>query len=159
VACTVQPWPREQPDPGEVVVYDTEEQRVVLDVVPIPGGRDNAQICEWRDGILIGRMDVNQYEPEGPWAAHFYRVDIASGAVSIGPTLDEELIGTLLPLPDGRIGFTRDNIVVALNPTDWSMEEVGALPGAPRDWMMLGDDLIVACDTRVYRIRDFLVNQ
>ena len=156
VAAVVVPWPPEQTDPAGVVVYDTRERRVILDVVPIPGGRDTGQICEWHDGILIGRMDVNEYEPQGPWETRFYQVDIASGTTSAGPQLKEKHHGILLRLPDGRVGSTRDNVIVAVDPTDWQMEDVGALPSAPRDWMMLGRDLVFACDTRVCRIREFL---
>jgi hypothetical protein len=66
-----------------------------------------------------------------------------------------------LRLSDGRLLSLHQGDFVVVNPEDWTWKRLGRLQGREpgqeppqvRDWLVLGEDLYLACDMQLARVR------
>ena len=142
-----------------VVTYDTQTQ-AVIGRVPIGQGTNsalgvNGVVCEWKPGFVIVRTRTSKGTRYGLLDVRAQKLTFA---LDMPATCHRR---RLLVLPDGRILATHQGAIILINPGDWSWKAVGRLRSLvegqsldPRDWMVVGNDLYMLCDTQLGRIRD-----
>ena len=136
-----------------LVTFDTKTQSVIGRQSIGQGRAPQGVVCESSPGRVVVRVRT----PEG---AKFGVLDVAEQGIEFKLTVPGFPRGKLLNLPGGRIATCQSGALV-IDPTDWSWQVVGVLrplaegePLVPRDWVLLGGDLYVYCDTQLGRIRD-----
>ena len=139
-----------------VVTFDTKTQSVIGRQRIGEGQAPQGMLCESSPGRVVVRVRV----PEG---ARFGLLDVVAQELDLKLTVPGFPRGKLLRLPDGRIASCQSGAIVIIDPTDWSWEAVGVLRPltegkalVPRDWVLLGSDLCLYCDTQLGRIRDIV---
>jgi len=142
-----------------VVTYDTKTKTVVgrlpIGVNPKSSDGVHGKVCEWKPGMVV----VQATDAQG---ARYGLLDVRTQKLEFKLNLPAAYYRSkIIRLPDGRIAATHQNAVIFINPADWSWKAVGRLrplvkgrPLEPRDWMVVGDDLYMYCDTQLARIRN-----
>jgi len=165
VVVVTRPWPRPQKDDPHayVLTYDAVKRKVVGRLRPIEGNVEPGVIVEWRPAKIVGR--IVQWPPdekEHKWAPEkavtsFYLMDVEKQTVERTVTVARSAGHNtrMIRLPNGKLACLFYDVVVLVDPADWSFEVIGKLDVVPRDWIMLGDDLYLILDTQLACIRDF----
>lgn len=137
-----------------VVTFDTKTRRVIGRLPMGEGSTAGGVVCEWEPGQVIYCVTSAR---DGKYGV----LDVTRQTIDLRLHIPGLPKGKLLRLPDGRIGSIQSGAIILIDPSDWTWEAVGMLRPitdgralAPRDWVVLGDDLYLYCDTQLGRIRN-----
>jgi len=145
-----------RPDSAKLFVWDTAEQQLVRDFVPIPGASKAGPLVEVAPGRLLGTTE----DPHTEGGGLLYGVDVRTGDVLFTKELPDTLRfawihGTTqwdyCRGPDGNVYTYLGNVLIRIQPDDARVEVLGRL-GRPGRMCFLGSDLYLAGDQPVRRL-------
>jgi hypothetical protein len=144
--------PDYEPTGGKIVVYSTDEQKIVNEFVPFPddvpqGNRRGSAglIIEAAPGIILG-FTTFQSKPV------MYACDLQSGKMVHKIELPAAARGDLKRGPDGMIHTFLDETLVRINPKTYAI--VPMCKVAPGRMVFVGADLYLSGQSELRRIRD-----
>jgi hypothetical protein len=146
-----------RPSSARLFVWDTQEQRIVRELVPVPQAAKAGPVVEVAPGRLLGTTEDPMVETGGL----LYGVDIDTGEVLFTKKLPHSLRfawghGTTQwdfgRGPDGRVYTYLGNVLVRIEPDDAEVQVLGRLK-RPGRFCFLGTDLYLAGDQSVRRLR------
>jgi len=129
---------------GQLIVYDTREQRIVRQFSPTP--RSSAgRIAEVRPGVVLGITRNPALQ-----TSVMYTADVTTGKVLSSKTLPA-MKGDMVCGPDGKVYTFLGEELVRVDPT--TLATTPLLRTTPGRMAFIGGDLYLGGDTELRRIR------
>jgi len=151
-----------RPESGKLFVWDTEEEKIVRDFVPVPNAPKAGPVVEVAPGLLLGTTE----DPDVDDGGLLYGADVRTGEVLFTKKLPDTLRfvwghGTTqwdyVKGPDGNVYTYLGNVLVRIRPANAKIEILGRL-GRPGRLCFVGNDLYLAGDEPVRRLTGIAEN-
>ena len=144
------------PESAKLFVWDTQEKKLVRDLVPVPRASKAGPVVE----VALGRVLGTTEDPDVENGGLVYGADIRTGEVLFTKRLPDTLRfawghGTThwdyVKGPDDKVYTYLGNVLVRLHPEDARVEVLGRLQRVGR-MCFVGNDLYLAGDEPVRRL-------
>ena len=127
---------------GQLLIYDTEQQKIVRKVSPLSGGSAGV-VVETAPGVLFG-LGLHDKLPV------MYTIEVATGEVGERIALSAAAYRTIARGPDGKVYFFIKNVLMRADPKSLELESL--CPASPGRMVFLENDLYIAETSQLRRV-------